>query len=141
MKRLIKTCLALTVFGVGLSSPLNASNVITETVDDTGKVVNTALFGWNDWKGDYLLEDMETGATTRLDGVPQGVKLDDPYYITKDFSPFKGDLLKDLNTGRSGIITGVKDQGTMDVMTSNGRMQRYEYVVFKVKNVKSSCYK
>lgn len=137
MNRLIKTCLSLSVLGLALSSPVRAENLVSDTLEDTGKVVHTALFGWGEpWHPDYLLEDMTTGSTTRLDGLDKGMKLDDSYYITKDYSHFHGDKLTNPNSGKSGIITGVKDQGTMDVMSRHGNWVRYEYVVFKVKHVK-----
>ena len=136
MNNLIKTCLTLSFFSLGLSGPVIAKDLVTDTLYDTGQVVHTALFGWGDWHPDYLLEDMSTGATMRLDGLDEGVKVDDPYYITKNYRPFYGDKLTNLNTGKSGIIKGVKDQGTMDVMSPRGNWVRYEYVVFKVKPVK-----
>lgn len=137
MNRLIKTCLTLSVLGCALSSPVNAENWVSEGWDNTGKVVHTALFGWgHPAQSDYLLEDTTTGTTTGLDGLDNGMKIHDNSYINKNYSYFYGDQLTNRQTGKSGIITTVKDQGTMDVMSPNGNWVRYEYVVFKVKPVK-----
>ena len=48
----------------------------------------------------------------------------------------KGEVLTDLKTNRSGMITGVKNQGTMEVTTDEGNTVRYQYVNFKVAPVK-----
>jgi hypothetical protein len=132
MKNILKTCLL--VSSLGLNSPLFATDVVTESLEDTGKVVHGVLFGWGEpWNPDYLVEDMKTDAWTYLDGVPMGTKVDDPSYIHKDYSNYYGDKITDLHTKKSGIITGVKDQGTMDSVTSHGNTVRYEYVIFKIK--------
>jgi hypothetical protein len=133
MKKFIHTCLLITSLGLGTSFSVQASNVVTTTLDDTEQAIHHTLFGWNDWHPDYLLEDKDTGYQAYLDGVDYGTKLDDPSYIHKDYSHYYGDRLTDLRTHHSGTITGVKDQGTMDVLSSKGNMVRYEYVVFKVK--------
>ena len=133
MKKFIHTCLLITSLGLGTSFSVHASNMVNETLDDTGKMVHSTLFGWNYWHPDYLLEDKDTGYHVYLDGLDHGTKLHDPSYIHKDYSAYYGDRLTDLRTHRSGTITGVKDEGTMDVLSEKGNMVRYEYVVFKVK--------
>ena len=134
MRKMIQTSVLISVLGYAISFPANACNLWTDTLNGTEKMLDTTLMtGLGSWKPDYLLEERTTGDRTYLDGVDSGVKIDDPSFMNKDYSMYNGDKLTDLRTHESGIITGVHDQGTMDVLKSNGKMTRYEYVVFKVK--------
>jgi hypothetical protein len=132
MKNILKTCLLVSSLGFCLNSQLFATDVVSDTLEDTGRVVHSALFGWGEtWNPDYLVEDTKSDAWTYLDGIAEGVKVDDPSYVEKDYSGYYGDKITNLHTSKSGIITGVADQGTMDSMTPRGNMVRYEYVIFK----------
>lgn len=134
MKKFIQTCLLMSSLGLGASFSVQASNIVTDTLDDTGQVIHSTFWGWGHaWQPDYLLEDKDTGFHSYLDGVDLGTKIDDPSYIYKDYSGYYGDRLTDLRTKKTGVITGVHDEGTMDVLRPSGKMMRYEYVIFKVK--------
>ena len=71
-----------------------------------------------------------------LDGVDKGHKVSDQGNVIYKKDCMKGDTITNLQTKRSGVIKGVKDQGTMDVVTPSGKTVRYQYVIFKVQPVK-----
>ncbi|PJD94315.1 MAG: hypothetical protein CK424_00385 [Legionella sp.] len=71
-----------------------------------------------------------------LDGVNNGYGgyvVSNPRYGQAVGYNLQGDRITNMTTNRTGIITGIKDQGTMDVMKPNGKMIRYQYVTYKVK--------
>ena len=134
MNNIFKHCLIASTICFGLSAPTFACGLITESLEETGKLVHSVFFGGTPWVPDYLVTDSkEECCKSYLDGIPQGTKFDDSSYIKKDFSVFYGDKLTDLHTKKTGTITGVHDEGTMDVVTPKGNYMRYEYVTFKVK--------
>lgn len=126
----------LALVGFGLSTSIYAADIVSDTVTGTenlvGNVVTVGHWHHDKW-ADYLLTDKDTGNRTLLEGVPEGVATPGDYF-EHDYSNTVGDTLTDLRTNRSGIITGVKEQGTMDVMGNHGKVTRYQYVVFKVKH-------
>lgn len=67
-----------------------------------------------------------------LDGIKKGHMVSD-WGWKHDRTYLVGDTITNLDTHRSGVITGVKHRGTMDVMTDTGQVVRYQYVTFKVK--------
>ena len=90
----------------------------------------------NMYDPDYRVVDKTTHAVEYLDGVEQGKAVPDAGAMKHQYDGLVGDEITDLRTQRSGIITGVKEQGTMDVMTASGKTVRYQYVTFSVKPVK-----
>lgn len=89
---------------------------------------------WMDdmYQPDYMVTDMDTHRVDYWDGVDKGHEVADDGAMHR-YDCVKGDKLTNLHTNKSGIITGVKKQGTMDVMTKSGKTVRYQYVIFKVK--------
>ena len=69
-----------------------------------------------------------------MDGLKTGRKVCSKGNMKIDHNMYKGDKITDLTTQRSGMITGIKHHGTMDVMGDNGKITRYQYVTFKVKH-------
>jgi hypothetical protein len=125
----------LALIGFGLSTNIFAADMISDTVTGTenavGDVVTLGHWHHNNW-ADYLLTDKDTGEHTLLDGVSDGVSAPTDS-LRYNYSDTIGDTLTDLRTNRTGVITGVKEQGTMDVMGHHGKVTRYQYVIFKVK--------
>ncbi|MFZ4077306.1 MAG: hypothetical protein ACOYKA_04895 [Legionellaceae bacterium] len=123
--------------GLWASSPMNlVTDPVTGVVETTTKIVTWPLMGWhmNSMHGpDYKVTDMHHGQVKFLDGIDKGHKVSDDGDMKYGHCYLKGDKITNLHTQKSGIIKGVKDQGTMDVMTPNGHTVRYQYVTFKVK--------
>lgn len=65
-------------------------------------------------------------------GVDDGMEVSSEGNLPYDVDCVKGDTLTNLQTHQSGVITGIKRQGTMDVMKDSGKTVRYQYVTFKV---------
>jgi hypothetical protein len=84
---------------------------------------------------EYLVTDSNHGKSMYLDGLDKGHEVTNQGYVNYNYDDMNGDKITDLHTQKSGIIKGVKHQGTMDVMTANGHTVRYNYVVFKVKHL------
>ncbi|MDF1677653.1 MAG: hypothetical protein P1U32_03045 [Legionellaceae bacterium] len=145
--------LMMGIASIGLSAGVwaSSSNTIEDTwnatwdataatwdaTKDTGKMA--ASWGWGmDGKNDpeYMVTDADTHQVKFLDGVDKGHKVADDGSMMHNYDCMKGDKLTNLKTHKSGIIKGVKHQGTMDVMTPSGKTVRYQYVTFKVKPVK-----
>lgn len=82
---------------------------------------------------DYLVTDSHHGKVMYLDGVDKCHKVNNVGHTNYNYNDLKGDKLTNLHTNKSGLITGVKDQGTMEVMKANGHTVQYNYVTFKVK--------
>lgn len=80
----------------------------------------------------YIVTDKWNGAMYELDGIKCGRVVSDKRHKVMNEDALKGDRITDMRTNRSGIITGIKDQGTMEVTHSNGKTVRYQYVTFKI---------
>ena len=109
---------------------------LTEWFGTTTQAVVAPVAGWGMDDGnqpDYMVHDKETHQVKFLDGVDKGRVLSDDGNMLYKHECMKGDKITNLKTNRSGIIKGVKDHGTMDVMMPNGKTVRYQYVNFKVK--------
>ncbi len=81
----------------------------------------------------YIVTDEVTGAMYEMDGIKCGHVTSSDGNKVMNEDALKGDRITDMRTNRSGIITGIKDQGTMDVTHANGKTVRYQYVTFKIK--------
>lgn len=87
---------------------------------------------WADMKKpEYRVTDMKTHRVMFLEGIHHGHIVS--HHRDMRYCHFKGDKITHLTTHRSGIITGVKDQGTTEVMMPSGRYMQYQYVTFKIK--------
>ena len=129
------------LMGFGLSTSIYAADIVSDTVSGTENLVGeiVTVGHWhrmhhNRWT-DYLLTDKDTGSHTLLDSIPDGVTVPTDS-LRYNYDDTIGDTLTKLKCNRSGVITGVKEQGTMDVIGRSGKATRYQYVVFKVKPVK-----
>ena len=107
----------------------STANVIT--MPRVGLQKGWDLSGMND--PEYLVTDSHHGKSMYLDGLNKGHVVTNHGYVNYNYDDMNGDKITDLHTNKSGIIKGVKHQGTMDVMKANGHTVRYNYVVFKVK--------
>ncbi len=115
------------------------TQVVTEPVGKTAQMTKDVVWDWgwgmdNPNDPDYIVTDKNTHMVKYLDGVDKGHKMSDHGNMMYG-NCMKGDTITNLHTKHSGIITGVKDKGTMDVM-KNGKTVRYQYVIYKVKPVK-----
>ncbi|MCH9717978.1 MAG: hypothetical protein K0U24_06375 [Gammaproteobacteria bacterium] len=123
----------------------SSMNRVTDSVNDffggVTDTVTTSVSGWDtpNWKvnrmyePDYMVVDQVDHRVEYLDGVDKGQVVSDEGNLIHRDDCMKGDIITNLHTNKSGIITGVKRQGTMDVMKASGENVRYQYVVFKVK--------
>ena len=84
-------------------------------------------------EADYLLTDKSGDKAEYLDGVEKGRVVSDEGNMKYNIDCVKGDTLTNLHTKKSGTIKGIKDQGTMEVTTEDGKTVRYQYVTFSVK--------
>ncbi len=121
---------------------------VGDFIDGTTEMMNTSAHDWDnhwdrhDWRmrdmyePDYMVVDKDTHHVTYLDGVDKGTEVSSEGNLPYRDGCRKGDMITDLHTKRTGIITGVKRHGTMDVMKHNGKNVRYQYVIYKVKPVK-----
>lgn len=108
---------------------------VNNTMEDTAKVIDNfdslgvrhAISGPT-----YIVTDKVTGAMYEMDGIKCGHVVSDKGHKVINEEALKGDRITDMRTNRSGIITGIKDQGTMEVTHSNGKTVRYQYVTFKI---------
>lgn len=107
-------------------------NVIT----GTGNIVGEVFFPMQKTHHhEYLVTNTAYGTTSVMTGVKGGVKVSNYGDTWVHPGTFKGDKITNLHTGRTGVITGIKHQGTMDVMSNSGKTVRYQYVTFKVKHL------
>lgn len=109
---------------------------VANWLGSTTQAVIAPVAGWgmdDGNKPDYMVRDKDTHGVTFLDGVDKGHMVSDDGNMMYKHEWMKGDKITNLHTNRSGIIKGVKDHGTMDVMTPNGKTVRYQYVNFKIK--------
>jgi hypothetical protein len=149
-KQLKLSKLMVTVASLALSAGVWAGSSLdrvtdpfTDFADGVNDTWTTSTTDWNmpDWKmdgmytPDYMVVDKVDHRVEYLDGVDKGRIVSDEGNI-RHHKCMKGDTITDLRTQRSGIITGVKSKGTMDVMKDSGHNVRYQYVIFKVKPVK-----
>ena len=123
--------------GVWAGSTLDpVTDPITDWFDATTQAVVSPVGGWGMDDGnqpDYRVKDRDTRHVKFLDGVDQGQMVSDEGSMQYKYDCMKGDKITNLKTNRSGIIKGVRDHGTVDVTTDNGKTVRYQYVNFKVK--------
>jgi hypothetical protein len=140
-KKLALSQVMLGVASVTLSSAIFACasmntvfDPITGVVVGTKNIVDKTLF-YKGTKGehDYLVTDVHHNNSRVLDGINGGRVVYDKGDMMMPVHHFTGDKITNLTTKKSGIITGIKHQGTMDVTTANGKNVRYQYVTFKVK--------
>lgn len=115
---------------------------ITGFFQSTANAITMPIVGLkNSWdmKGmktpEYLVTNTHQGKSMYLDGLNKGHEVTNQGYVNYDYNDLNGNKITDLHTQKSGIIKGVKHQGTMDVMKANGHTVRYNYVVFKVKHL------
>ncbi len=80
----------------------------------------------------YIVTDKDTGTMYEMDGIKCGKVVSDESSMVMDEDELIGDQITDMRTNRSGTITGIKEQGTMEVMHANGKTVRYQYVTFKI---------
>lgn len=112
----------------------------TDTMDSNMQQMNDMqkeVIGWQMMQGaDYMVTDNITHQVKFLDGVDKGHKVADDGVHRHKWDCMKGDHITNLHTHKSGMITGVKHKGTVDVMKPSGHSVRYQYVIFKVKPTK-----
>jgi hypothetical protein len=109
---------------------------VADWLGSTTQAVVAPVVGWgmdDGNKPDYMVNDRDTRQVKFLDGVDKGHMVSDDGNMLYKHECMKGDKITNLHTNRSGIIKGVKDHGTMDVTTPNGKTVRYQYVNFKIK--------
>ena len=128
--------------GVWANSSLDR---VTDPVTDLfGTTAQTVTMPESDWKmegwkmdgmmePDYVVTDKSDHKVKYLDGIENGRVVSDEGNRIHSKDCLKGDKITNLKTQKSGIIKGVKDQGTMEVTMPNGKTVRYQYVTFKVK--------
>lgn len=80
----------------------------------------------------YIVTDKATGTMYEMDGIKCGKVVSDESNMVMDEEELMGDRITDMRTNRSGTITGIKEQGTMEVTHANGKTVRYQYVTFKI---------
>jgi hypothetical protein len=138
--------LTITLAAVTLSSGIwaqSTANSMWAPVDDVmqtgGMVVSDFdVFGVHHATSgpEYLIQDKCDGVVYEMDGIANGRVVSDEGNMMFTDDEVMGDKITDMKTNRSGVITGIKEQGTMDVMTASGKTVRYQYVTFKVKPAK-----
>ena len=122
--------------GMWAYSPVNT---VTEPVTKTTQVATDSVWDWgmdNPMDPEYLVTDKDNNKIKYLDGVDKGQMVSDQGARHYNKDCMKGDTITNLQTKRSGVIKGVKDQGTMDVVAPSGKTVRYQYIIYKVKPVK-----
>ncbi len=122
--------------GVWASSSMNT---MMEPVTTTTQMTADSVWNWgmdNPMDPEYLVTDKDNHKVKYLDGVDKGTKVSDQGNMMHKKDCMKGDTITNLKTKHSGVIKGVKDRGTMDVMTDSGKTVRYQYVIYKVTPVK-----
>ena len=109
----------------------NSSNFTKIIVGVASLVFSTGVFA----STEYLVSDAHSNDVKIMDGISHGVHVSSSGDMMINSKEYKGDKITNLSTNKSGIITGIKHQGSMDVMGSNGKTVRYQYVTFKVKHL------
>jgi len=109
----------------------NSSNLTKVMVGVASLVLSTGVFAGTE----YLVSDAHSDDVKILDGISHGVPVSSSGDMKVNSKVFRGDKITNLSTNKSGIITGIKHKGSMDVMGSNGKTVRYQYVTFKVKHL------
>ena len=112
----------------------NGYDPVTGFFVGTGHVMNDTLFPKMNHGTEYLVSDAYHDDVKYMDGIKGGHVVQSTGNMMVDPALYKGDKITNLTTNRSGTITGIKHQGTMDVMGTNGKTVRYQYVTFKVKH-------
>jgi hypothetical protein len=108
---------------------MDTTKLVDTTWMDSMKLVDSPFNMWTDKnKAEYMLTDKDDGGHMYLDGVDGHKMMSD----TMSNSEMVGDTITNLDTGKSGVITGVST-GTMNVMKPNGKMVSYQVMEFKVK--------
>lgn len=128
---------------VALSTSVFAAELtktVTEPVGDTLQMTKGVWDASWEMNGphdpEYMVTDKDSQMVKYLDGLDKGNKVSDQGGMLKGKDCLMGDTITNLHTKRSGVITGVKDSGTMDVMAPSGKTVRYEYIIYKVKPMK-----
>lgn len=112
---------------------------VTDTANwlgSTTQAVVAPVAGWGMEDGnepDYMVRDKDTHQVEFLDRVEKGHMVSDDGNMLYKHEDRRGDKITNLHTNRSGIIKCVKDHGTMDVMTPDGKTVRYQYINYKIK--------
>ena len=131
--------IALGIVALSLSTSLWAMNTwhpVSDTLQGTADVIDDfdTLGMRHAMSGpEYIVTDDVTGAMYEMDGIGCGHVTSSQGNMIMDENAFTGDRITDVRTNRSGVITGIRDQGTMDVTRANGKTVRYQYVTFKIK--------
>lgn len=144
MKKLAKlSTITLGIAAISLSTSLWASSgsiwdPLNDTVDGSVAVVNDlGTLGMHHMTEPvYIVTDKTTGTMYGLDGIKCGKVVSDHGNMVMHEQEVIGDKITDTRTHRSGVITGIKSQGTMEVVHENGKTVRYQYVTFKIKPTK-----
>lgn len=136
--------LTLGIAALTLSTSLWAGSDTTwDPVDDSMEDTTKVMSGFDDlgmhrvMSGPiYIVTDKDTGTMYEMDGIKCGKVVSEESNMVMGEEELIGDKITDTRTNRSGTITGIKEQGTMDVMRPNGKTVRYQYVTFKIKPAK-----
>ena len=139
---------AVAALGLGTASFAGSSDTWTDSVgdwvDSTTELVTTPTTDWEvvGWpmmpvnEPEYMLTDKSNHRVDYMFGVDDGMEMSDEGNLPYKVDCVKGDTLTNLKTHKSGVITGIKRQGTMDVMKDSGKTVRYQYVTFTVNPTK-----
>jgi hypothetical protein len=136
MRKLNLSKVAIGVASLVLSAGVWAADPVSDLFETTARVAATPIHVWQtdgvSEPADYMVTDATTNTVRYLDGVEQGREVSDQGNTMYDGDCMKGDTITDLKTNKSGVITGIKEQGTMDVVAPSGNTVRYQYVEFYV---------
>ena len=140
---LSKITLGIAALSLSTSLWASTSNSMWDPVNDTMEGTAEMMNGFDTlgvhhaMSGPvYIVTDTANGAMYEMDGIKCGHVVSHEGGMVMDENELVGDRITDMRTNRSGIITGIKDQGTMEVTHANGKTVRYQYVTFKVKPAK-----
>ncbi len=139
MRKLTLSKVAMGMASVILSAGVFAADPVSDWFETTGKAVTTPIHMWNEDgmpEPDYMVTDATMNTVKYLDGVEKGKEVSSEGNMMYSADCWKGDTITDLKTHRSGVITGIKDQGTMDVVAPSGKTVRYQYVEFTIDPMK-----
>ncbi len=129
----------LGIAALSLSTSLWAGSMwdpVNDTMRDSTEIMNNfdSLGMRHAMSGPvYIVTDKVTGAMYEMDGIKCGKVVSNKNARVMDEDALMGDRITDMRTNRSGIITGIKDQGTMEVTHDNGKTVQYQYVTFKIR--------
>lgn len=134
--------LAAGIVSLSLSSVIwadSTSNMMWDPINDTLKSSAKIVEGLDNLgmhhqmsSPVYIITDKESGNNYEMDGVKCGKIVSHESGMVINEEELIGDKITDVRTNNSGVITGIKEQGTMDVTHANGKTVRYQYVTFKI---------